>query len=334
MEDHQHRRRAMKYNSMSTSWPDQRISTPAYRLIENRDPTVEVPLRQTSCLRVDIQITPRRRCTITFTHSMAGGKKKKKPASNPARGFATTSTPSKPKVERIEDLENTAEEPASTCPLATTNNDHGVPTLTNQTEGANTATEELTPEEFERQLNESELQLLVEKHAQKSKRDAARQITRLQTDRRLLRGQAEHLSTKKWLSPELMDHILQLVQSDSRIADVSANAETPAMVKALSEEDLTIRLWTLQQTLDGAGFTEDKIKLALRYVLKISTKVATGNKDATIWGLDEALDWLARECGRKELPDYDTWQTRSMHTPSASTVNIRMIPTYERYSDD
>ncbi len=32
---------------------------------------------------------------------MAGGKKKKKPASNPARGFATTSIASKPKAEII-----------------------------------------------------------------------------------------------------------------------------------------------------------------------------------------------------------------------------------------
>jgi hypothetical protein len=36
-----------------------------------------------------------------------------------------------------------------------------------------------------------------------------------------------------------------------------------------------------------------------------------GNKDA-IWGMEEALEWLSRECERKELPDYENWQRKQI----------------------
>lgn len=234
---------------------------------------------------------------------MAGGKgKKKKPATNPARGFATTSTPSKPRAVESADAEKTA-------PTTGLKDD---PHATEVAESENPAAAaghadakpavQISPEEFERQLEESELQTLVEKHAQKSKRDAGRQITRLQTDRRVLRSQADFLNTRKWLPPELMDEILDLVRADARLADqISMNDNT--VVSKISDEDLTIRLWILQQTLEGVDFPEAKIQKCLQWVLDFSTKIV-GSKDS-IWGLDESLEWLARECSREELPDYD-----------------------------
>ncbi len=78
----------------------------------------------------------------------------------------------------------------------------------------------------------------------------------------------------------------------------------------MSEEDLTIRLWTLQQALTGAGFEETKTILALRHVLDISDKISVGSKDV-IWGMEESLDWLSRECSKKELPDYEASQRRT-----------------------
>ncbi|CAJ2503059.1 Uu.00g104530.m01.CDS01 [Anthostomella pinea] len=236
---------------------------------------------------------------------MAGAKKKKtKPAANPARGFATTSITSKPKprVENPDPEPNLREHasapppPSSQAPPPAGPNDDAV---SNPQQN-----EHLTPEQFERQLEESELQLLVEKHAQKVKRDAQRQKSRLETDRRLLRGQAEPLNTRKWLPQELMDHVLDLIQAESRfassllVADASTSGNMPA------EEDLTMRLWALQQALAGAGFADDKVKSVIQYVLEIASNVSTTNKD-NIWGLDEALDWLARECTREELHDYD-----------------------------
>ena len=236
---------------------------------------------------------------------MAGGnKKKKKPASNPARGFATTSIASKPKLEANES------EPAPTSqPSLTPQNTQEDVTQAVMPGGRviGAALENLSPEEFERQLDNSELQVLVEKHAQKSKRDALRQKTRLETDRRVLRGQAEPLNTRKWLPAELMEEILDLIKAEERLT--GQGTDSAVQFKPPSEEELTIRLWTLQQSLIGAGFPDSKVNSSLEHVLKISEKVGASSKEA-IWGMDEALDWLARNCLRDELPDYDNWRRK------------------------
>lgn len=236
---------------------------------------------------------------------MAGKKKAKKPAANPARGFATTSiAASKTRVE----LEDTAKEssrtdttnPTTTAATAQANGQNGT-----VSSGADKKAEQtLSPEEFEKQLEESELQLLVEKHGAKVKRDAQRLKTRLETDRRVLRGQSETVNSKKWLPTELMDQVLDLLQAESRFAASTFNSENGSSNKTFQEEDLTIKLWTLQQTLLAAGFPEVKIKPVLQFVLDIAPNVSSSNRES-VWGLDEALEWLARECEREELPDYE-----------------------------
>jgi ATP-dependent RNA helicase DHX29 len=240
---------------------------------------------------------------------MAGGKKKRKPISNPARGFATTSIPSKPKGEA-----------ASAAPVA---DDESKPEAVAEapieasatTNGANAAEKQanavihLGPEEFEKQLDQSELQNLVEKHAQRSKREATRQINRLQTDRRLLRSQADVLNTRKWLPAELIDEIYELLSND-HLPPNGLSQDNQKSTKAISDEDLTIRLWTLQQALEGAGFIQDKVSRALDYITAVSEKISIGNKES-IWGLEESLEWLARECPKNELPDYDNIQRKA-----------------------
>ncbi|EPE07952.1 helicase associated domain-containing protein [Ophiostoma piceae UAMH 11346] len=262
---------------------------------------------------------------------MAGNKKKKKPAASAARGFATTSIASKPRVEPVEDAPVPAatqqaakgkDGPANTKAASTQDAKAGA----KDTSGADTkATAEanLTPEEFEKQLEESELQLLVEKYAQKVRRDAQRQITRLETDRRLLRGQAESVNPKKWLPQDLMDQVLDLIQSESRFAASNVGSESSPGSKLLPEEDLTIKMWTLEQTLESARFSEAKVQSVLKYVLDISTQVGPGPKDS-IWGLEEALEWLARESSLEELPDYVKRSTQAgtaNDTPIGSRSN-------------
>ncbi|KAK7705194.1 hypothetical protein SLS64_008030 [Diaporthe eres] len=250
---------------------------------------------------------------------MAGAKKKKtKPAANPARGYATTSVVSK---TRVEPTENPADVPKkgsdapgkklSTVPLQPS-------AETDKSSSAAAKKPELTPEEFERQLEESELQILVDKFAQKTRRDAQRQKQRLETDRRLLRGQAESVNAKKWLPQELMDHILDLIQAEGRFSASNTTSEGTGGGKMLSEEDLTIKLWALQQTLRASGFPEGRIQDALQYVLDISANITGINKDS-IWGLEEAMDWFARECTVDELPEYDI-RRRPGATPADSPL--------------
>ncbi|KAJ4417261.1 hypothetical protein N0V82_006294 [Gnomoniopsis sp. IMI 355080] len=247
---------------------------------------------------------------------MAGKKKTKKPAANPARGFATQSIASKARIEPVDD----PTPPSKKVSEPTKSN---VPTLPNDANnvasGAELKKKELTPEEFEAQLEEAELQLLVEKHAQKTRRDAQRQKQRLDTDRRLLRSQAEPISAKKWLPTELMDHILDLIQAEGRFAASSTTSDGASGGKMLSEEDLTVKLWTLQQTLRGSGFPEEKVQAALQYVLEISTSISGSIKDS-IWGLDEAMDWFARECPLDELPEYDSRSGKMGLTPTDSPI--------------
>lgn len=227
---------------------------------------------------------------------MAGNKKKKKPASNPARGFATTSIASKPKVDQ-EQVKESPDHEITTVAAQTESVE--LPLANGNTNGKSSEGKQLSPEEFERHLEDNELQQLVDKHAQKSKRDATRQKTRLETERRVLRSSADSLGTRRWLSPELLEEILDLIQSEGRTSNQATDTS-----KQLSEEDLVIRLWTLRQALVGAGFPEDKVGEGLREILENADRISNNNKDV-IWGLEESLEWLARECSREELPAYD-----------------------------
>lgn len=235
---------------------------------------------------------------------MAGAKKKKKPAANPARGFATTSIASKPRPETTEEPEKPqskaeAEVAASGLADATANG-------SSQTTQAATATTEatLSPEEFERQLEEAQLQIIVDKHATKVKRDAQRQRTRLETDRRLVRGQADSVNSSKWLSQELMDYILDLIQAENRFAASNVSSEGVSSAKMPPEEEMVAKLWTLQETLTGVGFPASRVEAVSQFILDISASIPVSGKDL-IWGLEEALEWLARECPTEELPPYE-----------------------------
>ncbi|PHH75424.1 hypothetical protein CDD80_2377 [Ophiocordyceps camponoti-rufipedis] len=229
---------------------------------------------------------------------MAGAKKKKKPAVNPARGFATTSIASKPRPESEEKPSKDAHAPQTKSVAA------GKTSPPVKTPSQHPPQPQLSPEEFERQLEESELQLLVEKHASRAKRDAQRQRSRLETDRRLLRSQADTVNVPKWLPQDLFDHVLDLIEAETRFAASSVSPENAGSGKMPPEEEMIIRLWTLRQTLEAVAFPESRVEAALRHIIEIAPHVASAVKDS-IWGLDEALEWLARQCTPDELPSYE-----------------------------
>ncbi|KAF7553370.1 hypothetical protein G7046_g7117 [Stylonectria norvegica] len=249
---------------------------------------------------------------------MAGAKKKKKPAANPARGFATTSIASKPRPETEPETKPVDE----SAPPSSENAPPSTASAGDANGNAASKEKALSPEEFEAQLEESELQLLVEKYAQKTKRDAQRQRSRLETDRRLLRGQADSVNSYKWLPQELMDHILDLVKAENRFAASSVSSDNTGAGKMPPEEETIIRLWTLQQTLAGADFPEERVRAVILYILDIAPNISSTGKDS-IWGLEEALDWLARECSIDELPAYDS---RSKAPPKSTTDTPQESP--------
>lgn len=234
---------------------------------------------------------------------MAPNKKKKKPSANPARGFATTSIASKPKSNDLP-FAPEAEDSITSLTGTGTNNDlvRGTGLIQPPKEY-----HELSPAEFERQLEESELQNLVEQHALRSKKDSARQVTRLQTERRLLRGQTGRLSLRQWLPPEAIEHITELVQQGDGHGDSRLDPEYKTKMSTASEEESSVRLWTLQQTLQALDIPNDRVQQVLQSLIdrRGTYALTKGPGKDTIWGLDESLDWLALNCDQKDLPRYE-----------------------------
>jgi ATP-dependent RNA helicase DHX29 len=210
--------------------------------------------------------------------------KKKKPAGNPARGFATTSVASKAKPEQP--LVPQAEvAPPKQEPVAEAK---APPTQAASSDQPLQEQVEQTPEQLEAQLEHDELQLLVEKHAAKVRRDSHRQISKIQTDRRVLRSQSEHMTVHDWLPQDVMDSIIALAQAESK--DSNRRQGQQSFLKVLSEDDAIAKLWMLDLSLRDMGFSSYHVEPVLRW---LCANAAGVDNSAGVWGLPEALEWLA-----------------------------------------
>jgi ATP-dependent RNA helicase DHX29 len=219
--------------------------------------------------------------------------KKKKPAANPARGFATTSIASKPKPERVIESEIKTPKKEVSRPVAST------PQATIESQTPVKATPQ-TPEELEAQLERDELQLLVEKYAAKVRRDSRRQVSRFQTDQRVLRPQSQALTVQDWLTKDIFDRIITLAHAESN--DSNRRQVQQPLLKVLSEEEALSRLWSLELTLRDMGFSEDHIQPVLQY---ICANTASIDATAGVWGFQEALEWLALNQNEKLSFSYE-----------------------------
>lgn len=246
-------------------------------------------------------------------------KKKKKPAANPARGFTTVSTPSRPKPAEPTDAPTAADDPKTA-----TDNGKQPPAEEQQQpsigEEATPSLQQYSPEELEKHLEDSELQLLVDKYAAKCKNDAARQVTKLETDRRVLRQQATSLNLMEWIPSDVQDQIISLAETEEMETGPLRGKELSGVKRSSSSEDLSVKLWTLRETLLKLGFPESKVDDSLRYLLAYSTGGATSANRDTVWNLDESLDWLAMHCSLKELPSY-TQTNAQLPKESENTIS-------------
>ena len=224
--------------------------------------------------------------------------KKKRPISNPARGFATVSVPSRPKAQEVSsdpdhpnasDAKKVAPEEESEAPPIG-------PTLgaigTNDPKGIST----LTPQQLEEHLEDAELENLVAKYAEKSKRDALRQVIRLETERRTLRAQAIPLETGGWLSQTLMNEVLDLQKSG---LTTKFRSSLSSIDVTASSDEVLIKTWTLQQVLRSLQMPlETEV---LRYASRAVSDSTASHRDY-IWGLDESLEWLSLNAVVEGLP--------------------------------
>ena len=239
---------------------------------------------------------------------MAPNRKKKKPVTNPARGFSTTSTASKTKGPSPNEPEHQDHDEVSgenVKPVFDTGN------VSNKGLSAvelEKPLEHLSPEELELELENSSLQIMIDRYREKTKRDASRQVSRLQTEKRLIRVQAISLYTQHWLPTEIIQLIIDLydAQNDYRKA-YKHGSDTKLNAQNVPKDDLVAKLWTLKSALPQLGFSEEQARRALVQLLKNrrdrTSKTFPFNKDS-IWGLDECLDWLAKTYGAQDLPPY------------------------------
>jgi ATP-dependent RNA helicase DHX29 len=247
-------------------------------------------------------------------------KKKKKPASNPARGFATVSMPSKAKLEPTP-----IPSPATGEAKATSETEPQVERTEERTADAGapqptSSLQNYTPEELEKHLEEAELQILVDKYAAKCKNDAARQATKLDNERRLFRQQSVTLSLLEWLPTEIQDRIFELSGTEEH--EYLATAGRPSSKQVGSEEELYNKLWTLKETLLKLEFPEYRVEDALRHVLQYFAGNSTSAGRDAVWNLDEALEWLATHSNKQELPPYA--QTNGRQQKDADLVTSWM----------
>ncbi|KAF9886137.1 hypothetical protein FE257_011962 [Aspergillus nanangensis] len=232
---------------------------------------------------------------------MPPNKKKKKPASNPARGFATVSVPSKPKSTDTTAPASTAESKSVSESDRPTPAEKNLPPTEIQ---QSSSLQDYSPEELEKHLEDAELQLLVEKYSAKCKNDATRQVTKLETERRVLRQQSVSLNLLEWFPKEILERILGVAETEEHELSPLSVRDQNALKKPGPEEDLYMKLWTLKDTLAKLGFPAEKVEESLKHLLLyFSGNFTNSNKDM-VCNLDEALDWLAMHCGLKELPSY------------------------------
>ncbi|KAK4990405.1 hypothetical protein LTR50_002580 [Elasticomyces elasticus] len=228
---------------------------------------------------------------------MAAKGKKKKPAANPARGFATTSITSKPKAVVNSNVTPSEISSISTAPTSVTSED-----VVSRGDISDRARElhELSPEELEAQLEISELQNLVEKHATKARKASSRQVTRLQTEQRLLRSQAETLSVRDWLPDELVSMVIDLALEEPQIN--RPLLQTASKRKAVNEDIMLSRLWQLQLTLLDLSIPSSLVQDVVEHMCHFPPP---DEMSSQVWGLIEGLDWIALHGQSSGLRPYD-----------------------------
>ena len=230
--------------------------------------------------------------------------KKRKPAVNPNRGFATQSIASKPKS-------TPTDEPSQSASANDTDNAGSIqsPDISSavrepaNTNGRPPELHELSPEDLERRLEEADVQNVVDKFSAKSLRDSSRYVAKAQTDCRLLRSQAMSCSLHNFLPEEIVSEILALAADEVNEGKISSD-ETSSSRHKMSENESVSKLWTLKRTLLSLGFSISQTDNALKYVHRYPPSAL--DAQANLWGLDEGLDYIALNTAEADLPIYET----------------------------
>jgi ATP-dependent RNA helicase DHX29 len=217
--------------------------------------------------------------------------KKKKKAAAPAvsRGFATSSIASK--QQRVDLDEEQSKKLIGKVPDSSSAATEQSSTTTDTPEQE---PKQQTAEEYQAELERTELQQYVESHGPKVVKESQRQLSKLHTDSRVLRAQSLPLNTWSWLTEELQEEILNVArQSLSRKQGFGIPKKQP--------DDVWVdRFWTLFKVLDGMGIPRERI-FQLFQELPMQDNLSDSSN---VWGLRQSLDILALDT-ELQVPSYN-----------------------------
>ncbi len=228
-------------------------------------------------------------------------KKKKKPAANPARGFATTSVPSKsqtvsgPDDVAAVDGSDHSQAPGSDLSVSVAVIDKN----STPKDAQNPQIQDMTPDQLEAHLENSELEEILDKHTARSDADTRRQVGRLETERRQLRPQAQKLSTYTWLPEETIDEVFGLSSGNEMIPATAAGN----FAAVVDEEKLLVDLWTLEKVLLSLNFP--RVSEAIAHIVELALLNQLALSIDFLPGLQEALQWYASRALPGELTNYE-----------------------------
>ena len=247
-------------------------------------------------------------------------KKKKRPAANPARGFATTSVPSKSKIVEqvdkgdVDTHEESQAEGGDTKVTAGTTDNAAPHDSEHSKQGAKISG--MSPEELEAHLEDAELEAMVEKYATRCLANARRQAAKLETERRQLRLQAHKLSTYSWLPDETIDELFDMISGFQTAAHSALRGCLPPT------DVLAVDLWTLERVLLSLKFP--RVSSAIAHIAELALMGQVTPVTDSLPGMSEALQWYASNALPDELMNYE--QTIGTETiQSGDSTPVRAV---------
>jgi ATP-dependent RNA helicase DHX29 len=240
---------------------------------------------------------------------MAPKKKKAKASANNARGFATTSQPSKVRAVETPNDNDGASTPVSADNTAAGGQAEGL--VRSNAGSGQPSIQQMTPEELEQHLEDAELQDILDRTGARCRAESSRQVSRMKTERRQLRPQSHRLHTEDWLADNLVERIVVRESKSEATSHVPSKSSLPS-----NDEKMLTDLWILHRVLTGLGLP--KIQSAISHVIHLAFRGRLVQNTYIPYGLTEALDWYAINCFENELPDYEDRISTRPPTPTGT----------------
>lgn len=231
--------------------------------------------------------------------------KKRKPAANPARGFATTSVPSKVKPPATTNLEDTV--------LSKT--EAKTPVVSEPQKGTGGKIEKEYTVPTEEEQDNFELQCLVEKQGPKVRKETLRIVNKAEAEKRTIRNKCFPLNHEKIFRFNLTRYASKNKPGEVTEQEIGLGEQ---ILRLAREEDAQLNQggesvwrgdavlvdgWIVQRALIAMGFPIKRVEEGLQALVAKSTN-PLGKEKGLELAIEETIEWLALNCGEEELPAF------------------------------